>query len=80
MARCAQNFRLTDSPLLIRFNDNSEFDEITKPISPLSKEGFRFRNQAELVGLANTNTQLPGMDIIYVYTDGLILGFGFYSL
>ncbi|XP_048604218.1 uncharacterized protein LOC125581962 [Brassica napus] len=36
-----------------------KFDEITKPISPLSKEGFRFRNQAELVGLANTNTQLP---------------------
>ncbi|KAG2313235.1 hypothetical protein Bca52824_024792 [Brassica carinata] len=37
----------------------SEFDEITEPVSPLPKEGFRFRNQAELVGLANTNTQLP---------------------
>ena len=80
MARYAQNFRLTDSPLLIRLNDNTEFDEITEPVSPLSKEGFRFHNQAKLVGLANTNTQLPGTDIIYVYTDGLIMGFGFYSL
>ncbi|CAN6908478.1 unnamed protein product, partial [Brassica oleracea] len=53
------NFRLTDSPLLIRLNDNTEFDEITEPVSPLSKEGFRFHNQAKLVGLANTNTQLP---------------------
>ncbi|KAG2322038.1 hypothetical protein Bca52824_015251 [Brassica carinata] len=60
VVRCAQNFRLTDSPLLIRFNDNTEFDDITEPVSPLPKEGFRFRNQAELVGLANTNTQLPG--------------------
>ncbi|CAN6853116.1 unnamed protein product, partial [Brassica oleracea] len=25
------------------------------------KEAFRFRNQQELIGLANTNTQLPGM-------------------
>ncbi|KAF2578460.1 hypothetical protein F2Q68_00005578 [Brassica cretica] len=33
---------------------------ISEPVSPLPEEGFRFRNQAELVGLANTNTQLPG--------------------
>ncbi|CAN6823652.1 unnamed protein product [Brassica oleracea] len=60
VARCAQSFRLSDSPLMIRFNDLTSFDEITEPVSPLPEEGFRFRNQTESVGLANTNTQLPG--------------------
>ncbi|KAL0816445.1 hypothetical protein Bca101_072892 [Brassica carinata] len=62
VARCAQNFKLTDSSLMIRFNDSTEFDVLTDPVSPLPEEGFRFRNQTELVGLANTNNQLP--DII----------------
>lgn len=62
VARCAQNFELTDSSLMIRFNDSTEFDVLTDPVSPLPEEGFRFRNQTELVGLANTNNQLP--DII----------------
>ncbi|KAL0863928.1 hypothetical protein Bca101_043046 [Brassica carinata] len=53
------NFKLS-TPLLIRFNDSTDFDELTEPVSPLHEEGFRFRNQTELVGLANTNTQLPG--------------------
>ncbi|KAF3605642.1 hypothetical protein DY000_02049983 [Brassica cretica] len=62
VARCAQNFKLTDSSLMIRFNDSTEFDVLTDPVSPLPEEEFRFRNQTELVGLANTNNQLP--DII----------------
>ncbi|CAF1709347.1 unnamed protein product [Brassica napus] len=59
VARCAQNFRLTDSPLMIRFNDSTAFDELAEPVSPLPEEGFRFRDQSELIGLANTSTQLP---------------------
>ncbi|XP_033137007.1 uncharacterized protein LOC103841209 isoform X2 [Brassica rapa] len=62
VARCAQNFKLADSSLMIRFNDSTEFDVFSDPVSPIPAEGFRFRNQTELVGLANTNTQLP--DII----------------
>ncbi|KAF3591750.1 hypothetical protein DY000_02020219 [Brassica cretica] len=62
VARCAQNFKLADSSLMIRFSDSTEFDELSDPVSPIPAEGFRFRNQTELVGLANTNTQLP--DII----------------
>lgn len=62
VARCAQNFKLADSSLMIRFNDSTEFDVLSDPVSPIPAEGFRFRNQTELVGLANTNTQLP--DII----------------
>ncbi|KAJ4889016.1 hypothetical protein Rs2_28764 [Raphanus sativus] len=56
----AQNFRLTDSSLMIRFSDRTSFKELPAPVSPLPEEAFRFRNQSELVGLANTNTQLPG--------------------
>ncbi|KAF3577673.1 hypothetical protein DY000_02034366 [Brassica cretica] len=61
VARCAQKFKLTDSSLMIRFNDSTEFDVLTDPVSPLPEERFRFRNQTELVGLANTNNQLPVM-------------------
>lgn len=60
VARCAQRYRLSDSPLLIRFNELTDFEELTEPVSPLPEEGFRFRNQSELAGLANTNAQLPG--------------------
>ncbi|CDY46865.1 BnaC01g27690D [Brassica napus] len=62
VARCAQNFKLADSSLMIRFSDSTEFDVLSDPVSPIPAEGFRFRNQSELVGLANTNTHLP--DII----------------
>ncbi|KAF3544634.1 hypothetical protein DY000_02010697 [Brassica cretica] len=60
VARCAQNYRLTDSPLLLRFSDLTDFDELAEPVSPFPQEGFRFRNHSELAGLANRNTQLPG--------------------
>ncbi|XP_009130020.2 uncharacterized protein LOC103854808 isoform X1 [Brassica rapa] len=62
VARCAQNFRLCDSSLMIRFNESTSFDEIDEPVSALPEEAFRFRDQSELIGLANTSTQLP--DII----------------
>lgn len=65
VARCAQNYRLAYSSILIRFNETTSFEELSDPVSPLPKEGFRFRNQSELFGLANTNRQLPGM-LIYL--------------
>ncbi|KAF2532965.1 hypothetical protein F2Q70_00031574 [Brassica cretica] len=77
VSRCAQNFRLTDSSLLIRFNESTYFEELTEPVSPLPEEAFRFCNQSELIGLANTNTQLPESDIdfkLYVDIIGEILG------
>ncbi|CAN6850258.1 unnamed protein product, partial [Brassica oleracea] len=61
VSRCAQNFRLTDSSLMIRFNESTSFQELTEPVSPLPEKAFRFRNQSELIGLANTNTQLPNI-------------------
>ncbi|XP_013617352.1 PREDICTED: uncharacterized protein LOC106323839 [Brassica oleracea var. oleracea] len=35
----------------------------------LSKEAFRFRNQQELIGLANTNTQLPELGSDWYYKE-----------
>ncbi|XP_056841679.1 uncharacterized protein LOC108837924 isoform X2 [Raphanus sativus] len=62
VAKRAQNVRLSVSSFLIRFTDTTSFEKLIEPVSPLPQEGFRFRNQTELVGLANTNTQFP--DII----------------
>ncbi|KAF2540081.1 hypothetical protein F2Q68_00031689 [Brassica cretica] len=61
VARCAQNFRLSDSSLMIRFNKSTSFDEIDDPVSAFPEEAFRFRDQSELLGLANTNTHLPAV-------------------
>ncbi|WZZ77258.1 hypothetical protein YC2023_097830 [Brassica napus] len=33
--RCTQNYRLTNSPFLIRFSDLTDFDELTDLVSPL---------------------------------------------
>uniref|UniRef100_A0A0D3DIW8 DUF223 domain-containing protein n=1 Tax=Brassica oleracea var. oleracea TaxID=109376 RepID=A0A0D3DIW8_BRAOL len=35
VARCTQNYRLTDSPFLIQFSDLTDFDELTDLVSPL---------------------------------------------
>ncbi|KAH0869386.1 hypothetical protein HID58_076408, partial [Brassica napus] len=48
VSRCAQNFRLTDSSLLIRFNESTYFEELTEPVSPLPEEAFRFQSDIDL--------------------------------
>lgn len=45
---------------MIRFNDSTSLDLLTDPVSALPEEMFRLRNVTELLGLANSNTQLPG--------------------
>ncbi|KAH0882219.1 hypothetical protein HID58_058315, partial [Brassica napus] len=72
VSRCAQNFRLTDSSLMIRFNESTSFQELTEPVSPLPEEAFRFRNHSELIGLANTNTQLPVNDTGFEFDVDII--------
>ncbi|RID80630.1 hypothetical protein BRARA_A03277 [Brassica rapa] len=72
VSRCAQNFRLTDSSLMIRFNESTSFQELTEPDSPLPEEAFRFRNHSELIGLANSNTQLPENDTGFEFDVDII--------
>lgn len=57
--RANQNFKQSDYPLSIWYNDSTVFDEITEPLSPIPVERFRFRNHDELLCLDNTNTHLP---------------------
>lgn len=57
---CALTLRLTDSSLMIMFNDSTSLDVLSDTDSELPVEGFRFRNEAELLGLANASTELPG--------------------
>ncbi|CAF1710370.1 unnamed protein product [Brassica napus] len=59
VAECAPTLRLTDSPLMIMFNDLTSFDMLSVMGLELPVEGFRFRNEAELLGLANASTELP---------------------
>lgn len=61
---CTHTRMLTDSPLLIRFNGTTGFDEITEPSFPLPIEGFSFQNETDLLRIANTNTRLPGTFLI----------------
>ncbi|KAL0706087.1 hypothetical protein Bca4012_072513 [Brassica carinata] len=57
VTRCNQNYRLSDSSMMIRFGDSTCFDEITEPAIPIGVESFQFHNHSELLGLANTNFQ-----------------------
>ncbi|WZZ16378.1 hypothetical protein YC2023_109467 [Brassica napus] len=40
---------------------------LTKPVSPIPEERFRFRDHDLLLGLANTHTQLPGTSLLAIY-------------
>ncbi|CAN7113941.1 unnamed protein product [Brassica rapa subsp. narinosa] len=52
------DFKLSDSPVSIRFNIETGLKDLTDPGSPIPQERFRFCKD-ELLGLANTNTHLP---------------------
>ncbi|KAG5400002.1 hypothetical protein IGI04_014609, partial [Brassica rapa subsp. trilocularis] len=45
-------FQMCEELLTHRF----VFVDLTEPVSPLPEKAFRFHNQSELIGLANTNT------------------------
>ncbi|CAG7868716.1 unnamed protein product [Brassica rapa] len=42
VTRCNQNYRLSDSSMMVRFSDSTCFDEITEPAIPIGMESFRF--------------------------------------
>ncbi|CAF2002407.1 unnamed protein product [Brassica napus] len=56
--RGCPDFKLSDSPVSIRFNIETGLKDLTDPGSPIPQERFRFCKD-ELLGLANTNTHLP---------------------
>ncbi|KAF2565441.1 hypothetical protein F2Q68_00024827 [Brassica cretica] len=56
---CDHDYRLSDSSLLIRFSDSTSFNEVTEPAVPIPHESFRFLNHSGMLGLADSNNQLP---------------------
>ncbi|KAG2332365.1 hypothetical protein Bca52824_003545 [Brassica carinata] len=69
------NYRLSDSSLLIRFNDSTFFKKVTEPAVPIPLESFRFRNYSEMLGLANSNNQLPGINVPLIISSDYIIGY-----
>ncbi|KAL0815319.1 hypothetical protein Bca101_071763 [Brassica carinata] len=51
VTRCNQNYRLSDSSMMIRFGDSTCFDEITEPAIPIGVESFQFHNHSELLDI-----------------------------
>ena len=64
------NFKLSDSPVSIRFNDETDFKDLTETNFLKNISGSTIlktllvRSHDQLLGLANTNTHLPGNSLI----------------
>ena len=71
MALSCPDFKLSDSPVSIRFNNETGSKDLTDPGSPIPQERFRFCKD-ELLGLANTNTHLPRNPLIFLANMSLI--------
>ncbi|CAN6846989.1 unnamed protein product [Brassica oleracea] len=76
--RCAQNSKLSYSSLLIRFNDSTDFDELTEPVSPLHsfqvlryfrKDGHNWRQKkdGETVKEAHEKLKVGSIDVLHCY-------------
>ncbi|CAN8272091.1 unnamed protein product [Cochlearia groenlandica] len=59
VARCANTYKLTDHPFLIRFIPQTAVEEVTVDCPSIGSEKFMLRNFDSLKGLANTNLELP---------------------
>ncbi|KAF2538557.1 hypothetical protein F2Q68_00019764 [Brassica cretica] len=76
IARSNPKFRLSDSPVSIRFNDETFFETKTDSDKDIPTELFRFRSHEQLLTLANTNRDLPDIvgevsSVRSTITDGL---------
>ncbi|KAH0884567.1 hypothetical protein HID58_060663 [Brassica napus] len=61
VTRSPNNFKISDFPLAIRFNDHTAFELLTDSVNPIPDEMFRFRTHQQLLALANTGTHLPDL-------------------
>ncbi|CAN6865575.1 unnamed protein product [Brassica oleracea] len=65
IARSNPKFRLSDSLVSIRFNDETFFETKTDSDKDIPTELFRFRSHEQLLTLANTNRDLPGISLLF---------------
>ncbi|KAG2295345.1 hypothetical protein Bca52824_042014 [Brassica carinata] len=59
VTRSNTNFRLTDAPFSIRFNEGTELEKIPTSVRHIPTELFRFMPYTQILELANTGKQLP---------------------
>ncbi|KAJ0239611.1 hypothetical protein HA466_0232180 [Hirschfeldia incana] len=67
VTRCNQNYRLSDSPLLIHFTESTSIKKIAEPVAPIPLKSFRFRNYSELLGFANSNNWKKTLVFVSTY-------------
>ncbi|WZY95381.1 hypothetical protein YC2023_067710 [Brassica napus] len=61
VTRSNNYFKLCDSLVAIRLNEFTKMVEVPAVAHLISTEMFRFRSVGQLMSLANTNVELPGM-------------------
>ncbi|RID80083.1 hypothetical protein BRARA_A02776 [Brassica rapa] len=76
VARSNPKFRLSDSPVSIRLNDETFFETKTDSDKDIPTEIFRFHSHEQLLALTNTNRELPDIvgevsSVRSTITDGL---------
>ncbi|CAF2042186.1 unnamed protein product [Brassica napus] len=85
VTRSNPKFRLSDGPVSIRFNEGTSFEKIATTSRIIPTEHFRFRPYEQILELANTGKQLPGIILdlwfaICFLIKQLILGLNDYIL
>lgn len=79
VTRSNSKFRLTDGPVSIRFSDGTAFEKVATPTRIIPTEHFRFRSYEQILELANTGKQLPGVTsylflaVWFVFVFGCLL-------
>lgn len=61
VTRSNPKFRLSGAPFSLRFNDGTDFEKLKTTVRTIPTEQFRFRPYDQLLELANTGKQLPGI-------------------
>lgn len=64
VTRINTNFRLADAPFSIRLIEGTELEKIPTSVRPIPREVFRFMPYFQILELANTGKQLPGMSFL----------------
>ena len=63
VTRSSPKYRLSDAPVSVRFNAETDFEKLPATDSIIPTEHFRFRQYDRIIELANTGNQLPGMTL-----------------
>ncbi|CAN6986440.1 unnamed protein product, partial [Brassica oleracea var. botrytis] len=61
VTRSNPKFRLSDGPVSIRFNEGTAFEKLATTTREIPTEHFCFRPYDQILELANTGKQLPGI-------------------